>query len=118
MRNLSEQIIIELLRSFCFVYAVVTSFAFGLANVSSFPLIGLVLVFLVHFFGKSSGDHLSPAVSLFLLCQNTLANLAFYCSIFLLFWSMHLPRLLVFGWASILDLMNFSQVPLVCVDVC
>lgn len=64
MRNLSEQIIIELLRSFCFVYAVVTSFAFGLANDSSFPLIGLALVSLVHLFGKSSGSHFNPAVSL------------------------------------------------------
>lgn len=76
--NLPEKIIIELLGSFCLAYAVVTSFSFGVVNLSSFLSIGLALAFLIHLFGRSSGAHFNPAVSLMFFGQSTLANSTFF----------------------------------------
>ena len=75
MRSLPEKIFLELLGSFCLAYAVVTSFSLGVApNFGTFLSIGLALVFLIHLFGRSSGAHFNPSVSLMFFGQSTLAN--------------------------------------------
>ena len=75
MRSLSQRMGLELLGSFCLAYAVVTSFALRSApDLGTFLSIGLALVFLIHLFGRSSGAHFNPSVSLMFFGQNTLAN--------------------------------------------
>ena len=75
MRSLPERMALELLGSFCLAYAVVTSFALRTApDFAAFLSIGLALVFLIHLFGRSSGAHFNPSVSLMFYGQNTLAN--------------------------------------------
>ena len=86
MRSLPERMGLELLGSFCLAYAVVTSFALRAApDFSTFLSIGLALVFLIHLFGRSSGAHFNPSVSLMFFGQNTLANPAAFWSNFLSF---------------------------------
>jgi glycerol uptake facilitator-like aquaporin len=81
MRSLPENIVLEFLGSFCLAYAVVTSFSLRAApDFVTFLSIGLALVFLIHLFGRSSGAHFNPSVSLMFFGQNTLANPS-------LFWS-------------------------------
>ena len=75
MRSLFERMILELLGSFCLAYAVVTSFSLRAAPAFvSFSSIGLALVLLIHLFGRSSGAHFNPSVSLMFFGQGTLAN--------------------------------------------
>jgi glycerol uptake facilitator-like aquaporin len=75
MRSLPERMLLELLGSFCLAYAVVTSFALRAASdFTAFLSIGLALIFLIHLFGRSSGAHFNPSVSLMFYGQNTLAN--------------------------------------------
>ena len=75
MRSLPERIVLELLGSFCLAYAVVTSFALRAApDFIPFVSIGLALVVLIHLFGRSSGAHFNPSVSLMFFGQNTLLN--------------------------------------------
>jgi glycerol uptake facilitator-like aquaporin len=75
MRSLPERMVLELLGSFCLAYAVVTSFTLRAApDFGTFLSIGLALVFLIHLFGRSSGAHFNPSVSLMFYGQNTLAN--------------------------------------------
>jgi glycerol uptake facilitator-like aquaporin len=75
MRSLPERILLELLGSFCLAYAVITSFALQASpNFITFLSIGLALIFLIHLFGRSSGAHFNPSVSLMFFGQNTLAN--------------------------------------------
>jgi len=75
MRSLPENIVLEFLGSFCLAYAVVTSFSLRAApDYVTFLSIGLALVFLIHLFGRSSGAHFNPSVSLMFFGQNTLAN--------------------------------------------
>jgi glycerol uptake facilitator-like aquaporin len=66
---------LELIGSFCLAYAVVTSFTLrATPDLGTFLSIGLALVFLIHLFGRSSGAHFNPSVSLMFFGQNTLAN--------------------------------------------
>ena len=75
MRSLFERMVLELLGSFCLAYAVVTSFSLRAApDFVSFASIGLALVLLIHLFGRSSGAHFNPSVSLMFFGQSTLAN--------------------------------------------
>jgi len=75
MRSLPERIVLELLGSFCLAYAVVTSFALRAApDFIPFVSIGLALAVLIHLFGRSSGAHFNPSVSLMFFGQNTLLN--------------------------------------------
>ncbi len=75
MRSLPERMGLELLGSFCLAYAVVTSFALhASAGLDTFVSIGLALIVLIHLFGRSSGAHFNPSVSLMFYGQSTLAN--------------------------------------------
>ena len=75
MRSLFERMILELLGSFCLAYAAVTSLSLRAAPAFvSFSSIGLALVLLIHLFGRSSGAHFNPSVSLMFFGQGTLAN--------------------------------------------
>ncbi len=75
MRSLSARIGLELLGSFSLAYAVVTSFALHAApDLGTFLSIGLALAFLIHLFGRSSGAHFNPSVSLMFFGQKTLAD--------------------------------------------
>ena len=75
MRSLFERMILELLGSFCLAYAVVTSLSLRAAPAFvSFSSIGLALVLLIHLFGRSSGAHFNPSVSLMFFGQGTRAN--------------------------------------------
>jgi len=75
MRSLPERMLLELLGSFCLAYAVVTSFTLqATPGFATFLSIGLALIFLIHLFGRSSGAHFNPSVSLMFFGQNTLAN--------------------------------------------
>ena len=75
MRSLPERMALELIGSFCLAYAVVTSFSLrATPDLGTFLSIGLALVFLIHLFGRSSGAHFNPSVSLMFFGQNTLAN--------------------------------------------
>jgi len=75
MRSLFERMILELLGSFCLAYAVVTSLSLRAApDFVCFSSIGLALVLLIHLFGRSSGAHFNPSVSLMFFGQGTLAN--------------------------------------------
>ena len=75
MRSLPERMVSELLGSFCLAYAVAASFALRAApDFAAFVSIGLAFVFLIHLFGRSSGAHFNPSVSLMFYGQNTLAN--------------------------------------------
>ena len=75
MRSLPERMGLELLGSFCLAYAVVTSFTLrATPDFGTFLSIGLALVFLIHLFGRSSGAHFNPSVSLMFFGQSTLAN--------------------------------------------
>jgi glycerol uptake facilitator-like aquaporin len=75
MRSLPERMLLELIGSFCLAYAVVTSFTLhATPDFVTFLSIGLALVFLIHLFGRSSGAHFNPSVSLMFFGQNTLAN--------------------------------------------
>ena len=86
MRSLPEKIFLELLGSFCLAYAVSTSFSLGVApNFGTFLSIGLALVFLIHLFGRSSGAHFNPSVSLMFFGQSTLANPSSFWSNFFSF---------------------------------
>jgi len=79
MRSLPEKIVLELLGSFFLAYAVVTSFALRpTPDFGTFLSIGLALVFLIHLFGRSSGAHFNPSVSLMFFGQSTLANPSFF----------------------------------------
>jgi len=81
MRSLPERILLEFLGSFCLAYAVVTSFSLRAApDFVTFLSIGLSLVFLIHLFGRSSGAHFNPSVSLMFFGQDTLANPSFFWS--------------------------------------
>jgi glycerol uptake facilitator-like aquaporin len=65
MRSLPERMLLELLGSFCLAYAVVTSFTLqATPGFATFLSIGLALIFLIHLFGRSSGAHFNPSVSL------------------------------------------------------
>jgi len=75
MRTLPERMFLELLGSFILADAVVTSFAFrALPDLATFLSIGLALIFLIHLFGRSSGAHFNPSVSLMFFGQSTRAN--------------------------------------------
>jgi glycerol uptake facilitator-like aquaporin len=75
MRTLPERMALELLGSFLLAYSVVTSFALrATPDFSTFLSIGLALIFLIHLFGRSSGAHFNPAVSLMFFGQSTRAN--------------------------------------------
>lgn len=75
MRSLPERMGLELLGSFCLAYAVVTSFTLrAKPDLGTFLSIGLALIFLIHLFGRSSGAHFNPSVSLMFFGQNTLAD--------------------------------------------
>ena len=75
MRSLFERMILELLGSFCLAYAVVTSLSLRAApDFVRFSSIGLALVLLIHLFGRSSGAHFNPSVTLMFFGQGTLAN--------------------------------------------
>jgi glycerol uptake facilitator-like aquaporin len=75
MRSLPERMLLELLGSFCLAYAVVTAFSLqALPNFVTCLSIGLALILLIHLFGRSSGAHFNPAVSLMFFGQNTLVN--------------------------------------------
>jgi len=55
--------------------AVATSFTLqDTPDFSTFLMIGLPLVFLIHLFGRACGAHFNPSVSLMFFGQNTLAN--------------------------------------------
>jgi len=84
MRSLPERMFLELLGSFCLAYAVVTSFTLRAApDFFVFLSIGLALVVLIHLFGRSSGAHFNPSVSLMFFGQNTLLNPhAFWANLF------------------------------------
>jgi len=75
MRSLPERMVLELIGSFCLSYAVVTSFALRAApDFIGFLSIGMALVVLIHLFGRSSGAHFNPSVSLMFFGQNTLLD--------------------------------------------
>ena len=75
MRSLPERMVLELLGSFGLAYAVVTSFSLrATPDFVTFLSIGLALVFLIHLFGRSSGAHFNPSVSLMFFGQHTVAN--------------------------------------------
>jgi glycerol uptake facilitator-like aquaporin len=75
MRSLPERMLLEFIGSFCLAYAVVTSFTLhATPDFVTFLSVGLALVFLIHLFGRSSGAHFNPSVSLLFFGQNTLAN--------------------------------------------
>lgn len=75
MRTLPERMFLELLGSFILADAVVTSFAFRASpDLATFLSIGLALIFLIHLFGRSSGAHFNPSVSLMFFGQSTRAN--------------------------------------------
>jgi hypothetical protein len=84
MRSLPERMFLELLGSFCLAYAVVTSFTLRASpDFIVFLSIGLALVVLIHLFGRSSGAHFNPSVSLMFFGQNTLLNPhAFWANLF------------------------------------
>ena len=95
MRTLPERMALELLGSFLLAYSVVTSFAFRTTpDFSTFLSIGLALIFLIHLFGRSSGAHFNPSVSLMFFGQRTRATPSLFWQNLYAFWGYALAQYL------------------------
>ena len=95
MRTLPERMTLELLGSFLLAYSVVTSFAFRTTpDFSTFLSIGLALIFLIHLFGRSSGAHFNPSVSLMFFGQGTRATPSLFWQNLYAFWGYALAQCL------------------------
>lgn len=95
MRTLPERMALELLGSFLLAYSVVTSFAFRTTpDFSTFLSIGLALIFLIHLFGRSSGAHFNPSVSLMFFGQSTRATPSLFWQNLYSFWGYALAQYL------------------------